>query len=45
MNCAIELVPGALAESIYDRLGQLGRGGYARELFADLRARLAEQQA
>lgn len=45
MNCAVELVPSALAESIYDRLGQLGRGGYARELFADLRARLAEQQA
>jgi|GEM_PF-94967 len=43
MSCAVELVPSAMAESIYDSLGQLGRGGYARELFADLRARLAEQ--
>lgn len=45
MNCAVEMVPGALAESIYEDLGHLGRGGYARELFAGLRARLAEQRA
>ncbi len=43
MGCAAELIPSTMAVSIYDSLGQLSRGGYARELFADLRARLAEK--
>lgn len=41
IGCAVELVPNSVADSIHEKLGRLGRGGYARELFSGLRECLA----